>query len=73
MQQIYADLDKLEPIEQEHETYRPVKSLFYWPLCLALAISFLIGTFNSLVMDWLVSLPTKILGSAPPRTEGENA
>jgi Ca-activated chloride channel family protein len=72
LQQIYADLDRLEPIDQEHETYRPVKALYYWPLGLALAISFLIGMFNSLVMDWLAGLPMRILGSTSPQAEGEN-
>lgn len=67
LQQIYADLDKLEPIEQEHETYRPIKSLFYWPLSLALVISLLIAVFNYLVVDWLASLAMKISGSASPR------
>ncbi|MBR9912650.1 MAG: VWA domain-containing protein [Gammaproteobacteria bacterium] len=39
LQAIYAELDKLEPIEQEAEVFRPTRALFYWPLgvCLALA------------------------------------
>lgn len=73
LQQIYADLDKLEPIDQEHETYRPIKSLFYWPLSLALGISILIAVFNSLVLDWLRGLAMKIPGSTSPRIKGENA
>jgi Ca-activated chloride channel family protein len=39
---IYDELDRLEPIEQDQETYRPIKSLFYWPLCLALLGSVLL-------------------------------
>ena len=38
---IYAELDKLEPIEQEAETFRPVSALFYWPLGIALLVSVL--------------------------------
>lgn len=36
--QIYAIIDKLEPVEQESEIYRPVQALFFWPLgfCIAL-------------------------------------
>ncbi len=40
---IYAILDKLEPVEQEAEVFRPVRNLFYWPLGLALVSSLLLG------------------------------
>ncbi|MDT8397866.1 MAG: VWA domain-containing protein [Pseudomonadales bacterium] len=43
LQRIYQLLDQLEPVDQEAETFRPVISLFYWPLGAALLISFLIG------------------------------
>ncbi|MCV6604698.1 MAG: VWA domain-containing protein [Porticoccaceae bacterium] len=33
---IYLHLDQLEPIEQDAQTLRPSKSLFHWPLGLAL-------------------------------------
>ncbi len=56
LEQIYADLDEQEPIEQDPETYRPVKSLFYYPLGLALLITLLLAVFNSLVLDWLSGL-----------------
>lgn len=36
---IYNELDKLEPIEQEKEWLRPVRSLFMWPLGGALLFS----------------------------------
>jgi len=39
---IYADLDRLEPVEKEHEIYRPVSELFFWPLGLALAFGSLL-------------------------------
>jgi Ca-activated chloride channel family protein len=36
---IYKELDKLEPIEDEQEWLRPTRSLFYWPLGIALGLS----------------------------------
>jgi Ca-activated chloride channel family protein len=38
---IHRELDRLEPIEMEAETFRPVQTLFYWPLAFAFAISLL--------------------------------
>jgi hypothetical protein len=38
----------------------------------ALAISFLLGLFNGLVMDWLFSLPMKLAPKITPKTEGGN-
>lgn len=38
LSEIYAELDRLEMIEQARETIRPEKSLFHWPLALALAL-----------------------------------
>jgi Ca-activated chloride channel family protein len=29
---IYEELDKLEPVESDQESIRPVDELFYWPL-----------------------------------------
>ncbi len=42
LQKIYQTLDKLEPVESDNLTYQPSKSLFYWPLSIALLISLLI-------------------------------
>jgi Ca-activated chloride channel family protein len=42
LEQIYRLLDELEPIEQDPETFRPVKALFHWPLSAALILSALI-------------------------------
>ena len=39
--QIYAELDRLEPVEQEAESYRPLKSLYIWPLGAALLVALL--------------------------------
>ena len=53
---IYQELDKLEPIKQQKETFRPTRSLFAWPLGLALVLSLLMATFNPLTIAWLMSL-----------------
>ncbi len=39
LEQIYATLDTLEPIEREAQQFRPLTALFYYPLALALALS----------------------------------
>ncbi|MDH5612774.1 MAG: VWA domain-containing protein [Gammaproteobacteria bacterium] len=36
LQKIYQLLDQLEPVEKDHQTYRPTWSLFYWPLSAAM-------------------------------------
>lgn len=41
--EIYAELDLLETIEQDEQTYRPTRVLFYWPLGIAVLISFLLA------------------------------
>lgn len=38
LDQIYAILDELEPIDQDVKRFRPMKSLYYWPLALAVII-----------------------------------
>ena len=38
LEQIYQELDKLEPISDENETFRPQIALFFWPLAAALAL-----------------------------------
>ena len=45
LSQIYALLDQLEPVEREHDLYRPVTDLFPWPLAAALtgALFLLLG------------------------------
>jgi Ca-activated chloride channel family protein len=42
---IYQTIDQLEPVEQESEIFRPVKTLFYLPLAGALVLSLLLGLF----------------------------
>jgi Ca-activated chloride channel family protein len=38
LNEIYALLDELEPVESDAETFRPVAALFHWPLAGALAL-----------------------------------
>ncbi len=40
---IYAELDRLEPIEQDDEVFRPANALYFWPLAAALMLSFLMA------------------------------
>jgi Ca-activated chloride channel family protein len=53
---IYAALDELEPIEQDQEIYRPIKSLFYWPLGIALGLSFLLALLHPQIILWMKQL-----------------
>lgn len=41
LENIYREIDKLEPAELDAEEYRPLKELFIWPLSLALLLSML--------------------------------
>jgi Ca-activated chloride channel family protein len=70
LEQIYADLDQQEPIEQDLETYRPVKALFYYPLAVAFAITILLSVINALVLDWIRGYWSRITESetAEPQT-----
>lgn len=54
LENIYAELDRLEPVEQESETYRPVKSLFFWPLGFAFIASLLLGLLQPSLFSQLI-------------------
>jgi Ca-activated chloride channel family protein len=41
--QIYADLDKIEPLSHDTQSWRPVDELYVWPLGAALLLSVLIA------------------------------
>lgn len=45
MIEIYDELDRMEPIEQDEQTYRPITPLFQWPLGIALLLSFLLALY----------------------------
>ncbi|MBQ60764.1 MAG: BatB protein [Gammaproteobacteria bacterium] len=51
--EIYAALDELEPIELEQKTYRPVKSLFFWPLGFAMCLSLLFACMHPVMTSWV--------------------
>ncbi|MEX2130431.1 MAG: VWA domain-containing protein [Pseudohongiellaceae bacterium] len=61
---IYEELDRLETIEQDEQTYRPTKILFYWPLGAALLISFILA---------LASIPWAMLFGIREPTSGDDA
>ena len=47
---IYEELDRLEAIEQDEQTYRPTRVLFYWPLGASIIISFILALVS---IPWL--------------------
>jgi len=68
LERIYTMLDELEPVDQEAETFRPIQSLFFWPLGVALALSFLIALWRT---PWATLLGRQQDSAALPA--GENA
>jgi Ca-activated chloride channel family protein len=51
LEDIYRELDRLEPVEQNQQWFRPTKSFFTWPLLAALALSIL-----PVIRVWLSNL-----------------
>ncbi|MEN8142962.1 MAG: VWA domain-containing protein [Thermodesulfobacteriota bacterium] len=43
LEEIYRLIDELEPVEQESEVFRPIKSLYYQPLAAAFILSLLMA------------------------------
>lgn len=56
LQDIYREIDRLEPIEQDAETYRPTSALFIWPLGFALVLSLILAASHPLVVNWVRNL-----------------
>ena len=52
LQQIYALIDKLEPVERDTQSYRPTWSLFYWPLGIALVLASLLAITTLFKRRW---------------------
>lgn len=46
LDQIYAILDELEPVERDVRQFRPRKALFYWPLSLSFIIASSLLVYN---------------------------
>ena len=61
LRNIYHMLDQLEPVETDPETFRPIKSLFYYPLGLALLLSTLIA-LNSVARNAMTQHRLKVMG-----------
>ncbi len=53
---IYQALDELEPIEQDQEIYRPVRSLFWMPLAFSLLASLLFVLCHPTLTVWVHSM-----------------
>ncbi len=46
LNRIYALLDKLQPVDQDQQTFRPHKALFFWPLAASLLLAALLLAAN---------------------------
>lgn len=44
---IYREIDRLEPTEQDEQSFRPLEELFYWPLAAALVLTMLWAAIRS--------------------------
>jgi len=51
---IYAELDRLEPVERDHDIYRPISELYPWPLAMALLGSLLLLLLPQLLQRTMV-------------------
>jgi Ca-activated chloride channel family protein len=49
LSEIYAELDKLEPIEYEEETFIPATLLYYYPLTLAIVLTLILSLMLGIV------------------------
>ena len=45
LQKIYQKLDKLEPVESDVRMFRPIKSLYFWPLGASLGLFLLLALY----------------------------
>ncbi|CAK0763596.1 Ca-activated chloride channel homolog [Gammaproteobacteria bacterium] len=58
LEEIYQLLDQLEPTSAERHTFRPLQSLFYWPLAAALLLAALVVWVRSGKFSQLAIWPT---------------
>ena len=63
MEEIYRIIDELEPVEDDYQSYRPIKALFYIPLLAALLISIL-----SILIRTVISWRTNTAIDKPSNT-----
>ena len=48
LKEVYRTIDKMEPVEQNKETFRPVRDLFFWPLGLFFVLAGLLALFSAI-------------------------
>jgi len=48
LNKIYQLIDKLEPVEQKSQSFRPVMALFYWPLSFAFILTAIIALLRAM-------------------------
>jgi Ca-activated chloride channel family protein len=51
LEEIYTELDSLEPIIQADQWLRPTQALFYWPLALALFLTMILALLKAYPVD----------------------
>jgi Ca-activated chloride channel family protein len=49
LKQVYAQLDKIEPVKYEEESYKPVRLLYRYPLAIAIALGLVFHFINGIV------------------------
>ncbi|MEZ5787939.1 MAG: VWA domain-containing protein [Xanthobacteraceae bacterium] len=57
LSRIYAEIDRLEPVQDKPKTIRPSIALFYWPLGAALILTFLLA--GAIALPTFRRLPSK--------------
>ena len=67
LNEIYTLIDKLEPVEKESQSFRPVKALFMWPLSLALILASVIALLP--ISSQLLLQARGLLSSLPSAAE----
>lgn len=60
LQQIYQEINKLEPVSRDPLSYRPRAELFYWPLSLSILVSVMLALGQAGLLNEL-SIKTKTL------------
>jgi len=52
LRHIYDLLDDLEPTEADPEIFRPIQSLYYWPLGIVMVLTFLMAAYSIIQTAW---------------------
>ena len=59
LQEIYRLLDEMEPVAEPEAGFRPVKSLYYWPLSGAFVLAAFLA-FMNLLAGWRIARQSKV-------------